>query len=115
MAFTVVLDTCVLYPANLRDTLLRFAEYGLYRAHWSEDILDELRRNLIEDGIAPEPVSHLLPEMRKAFPHASVAGYRSPITAMTCDEKDRPPCLVPGKGQDLPTQRGEQVQTPLLS
>ena len=29
MPFTVVLDTCVIYPAHLRDTLLRQAERGL--------------------------------------------------------------------------------------
>ena len=27
----IVLDTCVLYPRALRDTLLRAAEAGMYR------------------------------------------------------------------------------------
>ena len=89
MSFTVVLDTCVLYPAHLRDTLLRLAERRLYRAQWSEDILDELQRNLVEDGISPESASRLLAAMHTAFPDASVQGYRALVAAMTCDEKDR--------------------------
>jgi hypothetical protein len=38
--FPVVLDSCVLYPMYLRDLLLRAAEAELYRAHWSQEILD---------------------------------------------------------------------------
>jgi hypothetical protein len=43
--FPVVLDSCVLYPMYLRDTLLRAAEAGLYRVHWSQEILDGALRN----------------------------------------------------------------------
>ena len=74
MPFTVVLDTCVIYPADLRDTLLRQAERGLYRALWSDDILDELRRNLVEDGFDVDSVDRLLTEMRRAFPDAEIGG-----------------------------------------
>jgi hypothetical protein len=45
--FEVVLDACVLFPASIRDTLLRAADAGLYRVYWSELILEEVRRNLI--------------------------------------------------------------------
>ena len=89
MSFSVVLDTCVLYPAHLRDTLLRLAERGLYRVLWSDDIVDELQRNLIEAGIDRDAVVHLLTEMERAFPDASIAGYKGLIDAMTCDPKDR--------------------------
>lgn len=89
MPFSVVLDTCVLYPAHLRDTLLRLAERGLYRALWSADIIDELRRNLIDDGFQSASVDRLLGEMGAAFPDAEVSGYRSLINGLTCDPKDR--------------------------
>lgn len=89
MPFAVVLDTCVLYPAHLRDTLLRQAERGLYRAHWSADILEELERNLVEAGIGVDSVRRLVAEMRGAFPDAEVSGYRSLIDGLTCDPKDR--------------------------
>lgn len=89
MAFSVVLDACVLYPAHLRDTLLRLAEVGLFRVLWSEDILDELSRNLVEGGIAEASVSRLLDEMSAAFPDASVRGYAGLIASMRCHPKDR--------------------------
>ncbi|MDA2814354.1 hypothetical protein O4J56_27145 [Nocardiopsis sp. RSe5-2] len=39
MAFPALLDTCVMYPAYLSDTLLRPAETGTYRRLWSADVL----------------------------------------------------------------------------
>lgn len=87
MPFAVVLDTCVLYPAHLRDTLLRLAERDLYRPLWSADIVEELRRNL--SVIAPGAIDHLVDQMATAFPEAEVDGYRSLIDGLTCDPKDR--------------------------
>lgn len=44
-----LLDANVLYPARLRDLLIRLAIAGLYQARWSEQILDECFDNLLED------------------------------------------------------------------
>ena len=54
MAYAAVLDACVLYPASLRDTLLRFAAAEFYDLLWSDRILDEAERNLIADGRVDE-------------------------------------------------------------
>lgn len=89
VSFSVILDTCVLYPAHMRDTLLRLAERGLYRALWSDDIVEELRRNLVEADIAAGSVERLVGEMARAFPDAAVTSYRSLIDGLTCDAKDR--------------------------
>lgn len=51
MAFFALLDACVLYPASLRDTLLRFGSADFYVPLCSERILDEAERNLIADGV----------------------------------------------------------------
>ncbi len=42
MPFPAFLDTCVLYPAYLCDTLLRLADASGYRPLWSADVLTEL-------------------------------------------------------------------------
>lgn len=89
MAFPAFLDTCVLYPAYLCDTLLRLAETESYRPLWSADVLAELRRNLIEQGIDADKVDYRIGEMRHAFPDAVVTGYESLIDAMTTHPKDR--------------------------
>ena len=49
MSFTVIYDACVLYPAPLRDLLVRLAMSGIVRARWTDEILDEVFRNLLED------------------------------------------------------------------
>lgn len=48
--FPAILDSCVLYPYELRCLLLEAAQDGLYRVHWSQRILDDTACNLVEDG-----------------------------------------------------------------
>lgn len=89
--FPVVIDANVLMQAAVRDTLLRLSEQRLFLCRWSEDILTEVRRNLIGKlNVKPENVDHLLNEMRTHFPDACVdPGYKVLISAMTNSDKDR--------------------------
>ncbi len=89
-SFGVVLDACVLIPAALRDTLLRAADAGLYRLHWSERILDEVRRNLIANiGLSEEQAQRLINTMNSYFPESAATGYEGLIEVMGNDPKDR--------------------------
>jgi predicted nucleic acid-binding protein len=89
VVFPAFLDTCVLYPAYLCDTLLRLADAELYRPLWSAEVLAELRRNLIKRGIATDRVDRRLGQMRQWFPDAMVTGYETLVEGMTNDPKDR--------------------------
>lgn len=92
MAFKVVLDANVLYPFSLRDTLLRLAERELYVLAWSERILDEVARNLVEDGRADEATAaRLQVAIGSAFPEALIDADAIAATepAMTNDPGDR--------------------------
>lgn len=89
VSFKAVLDTCVLYPAHLRDTLLRLDERGLYSALWSSDILEELERSLLRKGMTQTSVDHLISEMHRAFPEADISDYQSLVSSMPCHPKDR--------------------------
>jgi predicted nucleic acid-binding protein len=46
VTFVVLYDASVLYPTVLRDLLIRIAQAGLVQARWTEQILDEVFRNL---------------------------------------------------------------------
>ncbi|MDA0564068.1 PIN domain-containing protein [Streptomonospora sp. S1-112] len=89
MAYPAFLDTCVLYPAYLSDTLLRLAEAETYRPLWSEHVLAELRRNLVGRGLPTGPVDRRIRQMAGAFPDALVTGYEALIDGMENDRKDR--------------------------
>lgn len=45
----VLYDANVLYPAQLRDLLIRLAVGGLVRAHWTDAIHEEWIRNVLAD------------------------------------------------------------------
>jgi predicted nucleic acid-binding protein len=47
--FTALYDSCVLYPAPLRDLLMRLALTDLFRARWTDRIHEEWMRKVLED------------------------------------------------------------------
>ncbi len=88
--FGVVLDACVLIPMPLCDTLLRAAGANLFRLTWSEEILEEVRENLIEHGLTDETSAQKrISTMRQVFPEASVGGFHGLLDSMTVEPKDR--------------------------
>lgn len=89
MALPAFLDTCVLYPAYLCDTLLRFADAEAFRPLWSADVLTELRRNVVEAGVPVDRVDRRIGAMVRSFPDAMVTGYESLIEGMASEPKDR--------------------------
>ena len=85
----VVLDTCVIYPPILRDTLFRATESGLFQLRLSDEIINELIRNYQKrEGIDQQKLARLESQIREAFPD-----FANPppslITCMTNQEKDR--------------------------
>lgn len=76
MALVALLDTSVLFPALLRDTLLRVAASGLYRPVRSAHILAELRERLPSSYPGrPPDVDRLFERMANEFPDSRVQGY----------------------------------------
>ena len=91
--YAAVLDACVLAPMPLCDTLLRCAEDpALFRALWSEEILEEVKRTLLQKfGYTTKQVDYRLRMMCEAFPEASVAVPPALLTAVPQipDEADK--------------------------
>lgn len=77
MAFVVVYDACVLYPAHLRNLLIRIAQTGTVRARWTEAILDECFRSIVRDqpGLDATALDRTRSRMNSAVRDCLVAGY----------------------------------------
>jgi len=88
--YTVILDTCVLAPMPLCDTLLRLAEDpAFYIPKWLDDILQELRSTLQRMGYTPAQAERRIAAMETAFEDAKVMGYECLARSMTNHPKDR--------------------------
>lgn len=88
----VVLDSCVLYPPSLRDLLLTLAALDAYDIRWSEEILDEVTRNVLIDYPDIDPaqfVEHTIARMRAAFPEAMTSADPAELAKADNDPKDR--------------------------
>lgn len=90
MAFVVVYDACVLYPAPLRDLLLRVARTGLVRARWSDAILDECFRSILENRpeLKPEALDRTRALMKLAVPDCIVDGYEDLVGGLALPDPD---------------------------
>src|SRR5262245_13707345 len=90
MAFTVIYDACVLYPAPLRDLLIRLGLVGLVRARWSDAILDECFRSILEQR--PELNAGQLDRtralMQRAIPDSTVTGYEHLVEGLALPDPD---------------------------
>jgi predicted nucleic acid-binding protein len=69
----VLLDSCVIFPMPLCDTLLRAGESGLYQLYYSQDILDGATRNLIKKGrMTPDKANRFQQLIINTFPEGLV-------------------------------------------
>ncbi|MCG5511512.1 PIN domain-containing protein [Ectothiorhodospira lacustris] len=89
MRFVVVYDACVLYPAPLRDLLMRLAISGLYAARWTEQIHDEWTRNLLKKRTElADALPRTVGLMNQAVPDALVTGHEPLIPALQLPDPD---------------------------
>ncbi len=82
----------MLYPARVRDLLLRLAIAGHYRARWSERILDECFSNLVADrpDLPAKRLDRTRGLMNVAVPDAIVRDYEHLIEQLDLpDPSDR--------------------------
>ena len=84
-----LLDANVLFPFRKRDILLRFHHAGLFRARWTERILDEWTLNLLEQK--PHLESSIRSQrhaMHEHFAEALVTGYEPLIGTLELPDAD---------------------------
>lgn len=85
--FTCVLDTCVIYPIDIRDLLLWFAHFDLYRPKWSQTIFDELFKVMLEKGMPEDKAKKQIERINTAFPDAMVNNYKELIETLSLPTK----------------------------
>lgn len=92
MSMGAVLDACVLFPASLRDILVRLSELELYDVAWSDRILHEATRNLVGKGLmTQEKADKLARQLTEVFEGSEVnpQAVTDLETVMTNDPGDR--------------------------
>lgn len=89
--FGGVIDSCVLANYPVCDLFLRLAETPrLYVPHWSEQILNEVRRTHVEKLQWPEGLADSFQNaVRTNFPEAMVSGYEPYAEIVKNHPKDR--------------------------
>jgi len=69
----VFVDTNVLFPASLADLMLSAAEYGLFELVYSDHLLDEIQRVLVDNkGLAPANAQRFIDEICATFPNGRI-------------------------------------------
>lgn len=87
---TALLDAYVLYPAGLRDLLLRLADRYLFAQLWSPDIHADWIRNLLADrpDIDPAVLDRTRSILDRHFPDALVTGFDNLVSEFDLPDPD---------------------------
>lgn len=89
----VVYDSCILYPAPVRDIFIELAAAGVIRAHWSSLIHEEWTRNVIADKRGSKrDIERTRMLMDLAIPGAITTGFEHSIARFCSSGPHRPPC-----------------------
>jgi predicted nucleic acid-binding protein len=90
MTFVVLYDASVLYPSTLRDLLIRIAQAGIVQAKWTDQILDEVFTNLLDDrpDLDPSRLKRTRELMNEAVRDCLVSGYEPLISALDLPDPD---------------------------
>lgn len=88
--FTVIYDACVLYPAPLRDFLMRLALTDLYRARWTDMIHDEWTHNVLKQrpDLKPEDLERTRSLMNTHVRDSLVTGFEHLIPSVKLPDPD---------------------------
>jgi PIN domain len=87
----VFLDTNVLYPISIADLLLRLGDVALHAIVWSEDLLAEVERVLVEDkGLTSAQSAYFCRCIREEFADDEVRreDYEHLVDTMTGKDPD---------------------------
>ncbi len=89
--FSVIFDACVLYPAPLRDLLMRLALTDLFHARWTDAIHEEWIEALLRQGkFDREKLEQVRDLMDANVRDAKVEGYEGLIDTIELpDPNDR--------------------------
>jgi predicted nucleic acid-binding protein len=90
VSFIVLYDSNVLYPNILRNLLIRVAQDGLVQAKWTDQILDEVFRNVKQNrpNLDHERLDRTQSLMREALPDVLVIGYEPLIEMLELPDQD---------------------------
>ena len=85
-SLTALLNANVLYPAGLRDLLLRLADRYLFPPLWNADIHAEWKSSLLADqpDIGPDVLDRTRAVMDQHFPDARARGTKISLPNSTC-------------------------------
>lgn len=80
----------MLYPNTLRDLLIRLAQAGLVQAKWTNEILDEVLRNLVTNrpDMDPAKLDRTREIINQAVRDCLVTGYEPLINAVALPDPD---------------------------
>ncbi len=93
--FTAVFDACVLYPAPLRDLLMRVALTDQFRARWTTQIHAEWMHNVLKDraDLTMEKLKRTVELMNQAVPDCLVENYEVLIDTLQLPDPNDRRCL----------------------